>query len=98
MITLFNQTRKYYNQHNKILGLASHMALHAAPLISTTNVTRKGTFLSVSCDYGTTEPANSVPASSDRHAQLLTAGNFEIICNLDKILVHVMCYNICDST
>ena len=68
MITLFNQTRKYYNQHDKILRLASHMALQAPPLIGTTNVTRKGTFLSVYCDYGRTEPANSVPGSSDRHA------------------------------
>ena len=38
----------------------------------------------------TTEPLNSVPGSSDRHAQLLAAGNFEIIWNLDKILVRVM--------
>ena len=36
---------------------------------------------------GTTEPSNSVPGSSDRHGQLLTAGNFKIIWNLDKILV-----------
>ena len=28
---------------------------------------------------GTMEPLNSVPGSSDRHAQLLTACNFEII-------------------
>ena len=38
----------------------------------------------------TTEPLNSVPGSSDRHAQPLTAGNFEKIWNLDKILVRVM--------
>ena len=41
---------------------------------------------------GTTEPLSSVPGSSDRDALLLTEGNFEIILNLDKILVHVMCY------
>ena len=28
---------------------------------------------------GTTERSNSAPESSDRHAQLLTVGNFEII-------------------
>ena len=28
---------------------------------------------------GTTEPSDSVPGSSDRHALLLTAGNLEII-------------------
>ena len=27
---------------------------------------------------GTTEPSNSVPVNSDKLAQLLTAGNFEI--------------------
>ena len=32
----------------------------------------------------TKETLNSVPESSDKHAQLLTAGNFEIIWNLDK--------------
>ena len=34
---------------------------------------------------GTTEPSNSVSGSSDRHAQLLAVGNFEIIWNMDKI-------------
>ena len=33
-ITLFNQNRKYYNQNNKIFHFISHMALQAAPLIS----------------------------------------------------------------
>ena len=79
MITLFNQTRKYYNQNNKILCLASHMALQAAPLISTTIVSTNGKFLSISCDYGTPDPLNSILGYSDRHAQLLTAGNFQII-------------------
>ena len=74
--TLFNQTRKYCNQNNKILHLTSHMALQAAPLIGTTTVPRN---LSVSCDYGAMEPSNSVPGSADRHAQLLTAGKFKII-------------------
>ena len=46
----------------------------------------------------TTEPSNSVPRNSDRHAQLLTAGNLEIIWNLDKILVLVMGYDTCDRT
>ena len=36
MITLFDQNRKYYNQNNKFFHLVSHMALQAAPLISTT--------------------------------------------------------------
>ena len=40
----------------------------------------------------TTEPSSSVPGGSDRHALLLTEGNFEIILNLDKILVRVMRY------
>ena len=51
---------------------------------------------------GTTEPSSSVPGSSDRHALLLTEGNFEIILNLDKILVPVMRYcvnkSVCIST
>ena len=47
---------------------------------------------------GPTEPLNSVPGSSDSHAQLLTADSFEIIWNFDKILVRAMRYNICDST
>ena len=41
---------------------------------------------------GTTEPSSSVPGSSDTHALLLTEGNFEIILNLDKILVHAIRY------
>ena len=41
---------------------------------------------------GTTEPSSSVPGSSDRHALLLTEGNFEKILNLDKILANVKCY------
>ena len=32
-----------------------------------------------------TEPSNSVPGSSDKYAQLSTAGNFKIIWDLDKI-------------
>ena len=72
------------------------MALQAAPLICTTIVTKNGKFLSVSCNYGTTEPSNSFPGSSDRHAQLLITGNSDIIWNLDKNLVRVMLYNICD--
>ena len=32
---------------------------------------------------GTTEPSSSVPGSSDRHALLLTEGNFEIVLNLE---------------
>ena len=47
---------------------------------------------------GSTESSNSVPGSSDRHVLLLTEGNFEIIWNLNKILVRVMRYNICDHT
>ena len=47
---------------------------------------------------GMAEPSNFVPGSSDRHAQLLKAGNFKIIWNLDKILVWLMHYNICDRT
>ena len=70
MITLFKQARKYYNQNNKILHLASHMALQAAPLICTIIVTGNRKFLSVSCDYSTTEPSNSLPESSDRYEQL----------------------------
>ena len=97
MITLFNQTRKYSNQNNKILHFV-HMALQAAPVNGTTIVIRNGKFISVSCDCGTTEPSISVPGSSDRHAQLLAEGNFEIIWNLDKILVRVMGYKICDRT
>ena len=31
------------------------------------------------------EPSNSVPGSSDKYAQLSTAGNFKIIWDLDKI-------------
>ena len=80
MIILFKQTRKYYNQNNKIL----HLALQSALLIGTTIVTRNRNFLSVPCDYGTTEPSNSVPESSDKHAQLLTAGNFEKIFKLGE--------------
>ena len=79
MITLFKRTRKYYSQNNKLIHLASHMALQVASLISTTIVTRNRKFLSVSCDYGTTEPSNSVPGSSDRHAQRLTMGSLKII-------------------
>ena len=69
MITLFYQTRKYYNENNKIIHLVFHMTLQVASIIGTTTVTRNGTFLSVCCDYGTTQPSNSVPESSDRHAQ-----------------------------
>ena len=47
---------------------------------------------------GTTEPSNSVSGSSDRHAQLLAVGNFEIIWNMAQILVHIMRLNICDCT
>ena len=46
---------------------------------------------------GTMELLSSVPGSSDRHALLLTEGNFEIILNLDKILVHVMRYCVIKS-
>ena len=35
MITLFDQNRKYYNQNNKILRLASRLALQATSLIGT---------------------------------------------------------------
>ena len=35
--------------------------------------------LQASSFIGTTEPSNFVPGSSDRHAQLLTVRNFEII-------------------
>ena len=70
MITLFKQARKYYNQNNKILHVASHMALQAAPLIGTIIGTGNRKFLSVSCDYSTTEPSNSLPESSDRYEQL----------------------------
>ena len=35
------------------------------------------------------EPSNSVPWSSDKHAQLLTAGNFEIISNVDQMLAEL---------
>ena len=42
---------------------------------------------------GTTKPSNSAPGASDRHAQLLKVGNFEIIWNLNEILVRVMRYN-----
>ena len=90
MIALFGQNNKYYNQNSKILCLDSYMALQAAPLISTIIITRNGKFLSVSCHYGT---MNSVQGSSDRYAQLLTARNFKIVWNLDKILVHVMLIN-----
>ena len=45
------------------------MTLEVASIIGTTTVTRNGIFLSVCCDYGTTQPSNSVPESSDRHAQ-----------------------------
>ena len=47
---------------------------------------------------GTTKPSNSVPSSSDRNAQFLIASNFEKIWNMEKILVHVMRFNICDCT
>ena len=45
-----------------------------------------------------TEPSNSVPGSSDRRAQLLMVGNFEIIWNLEKILACVVHHNICNHT
>ena len=45
-----------------------------------------------------TEPSYFVLGSSDRHAQLLTFGNFETIWNLDKTLVRFMRYNICGRT
>ena len=45
---------------------------------------------------GTTEPSNSVPRNSDRHALLLTEDNFEII-RVNKILVYVMRYCIIKS-
>ena len=41
---------------------------------------------------GTTEHPNYVPGSSDRHAQLLKAGNFEIIWNLNEALLRIMHY------
>ena len=47
---------------------------------------------------GTMETLNSVSGISDGYAQLLTAGNFEIIWNLNKILASVMRFNICDRT
>ena len=46
----------------------------------------------------TRELLNSVSRRSDRRVQLLTVGNFEKIWNLDKILVHVMHFIICDQT
>ena len=46
----------------------------------------------------TTKSSNSVEGNSNRHAQLLTAGNLKIIWNVDKILVRVMGYNACDRT
>ena len=55
------------------------MALQAVPLIDTTIVSTNGKFLSISCDYGTPDPLNSILGYSDRHAQFLTAGNFQII-------------------
>ena len=55
-----------------------HLVLHTA--LQTTSL------------IGTTEPSSSVPGSSDKHALLLTEDNFEIILNLDKMLVHVMRY------
>ena len=47
---------------------------------------------------GTTKPSNSVPGSSDRHALLLAADNFEIIWNLNKILFRFVRFDICDLT
>ena len=47
---------------------------------------------------GTTEPSNSIPGSSDRHALLLAAGNFEIIWNVNKVLFRVVRFDICDRT
>ena len=41
---------------------------------------------------GKTEPTSYAPGSSDRHAQLLTADNFEIIWNLNEALLRVMPY------
>ena len=38
---------------------------------------------------GTTKPLSYVPGSSAGYAQPLTADNFEIISNLEKILVPV---------
>ena len=38
---------------------------------------------------GTTKPLSYVPGSSAGYAQPLTADNFEIISNLEKILVRV---------
>ena len=46
----------------------------------------------------TTEPSSSVSGSSDRHAQLLTVGNFEIIWNLNEDLVRIMRCDICYRT
>ena len=40
---------------------------------------------------GTTKPQSSVPESSDRYAQLLTEGNFEIILTLEKIFLRALC-------
>ena len=39
---------------------------------------------------GIMEPLSSIPGISDRHSQLLTVVNFEIIWNSSKVLVHVM--------
>ena len=46
---------------------------------------------------GITEPSNFISGSSDRHPQLLIANNVKIIWNLDKILVCVMPFNVCDT-
>ena len=56
------------------------MALQAAPVISTT------------------ELSSSVSGSSDKHAQLLTVGNFEMIWNLNEVLVRIMRCDICYRT
>ena len=49
------------------------------------------TLLQAAPMIGTTKPSSSVPESSDRYAQLLTAGNFEIILTLEKIFVRALC-------
>ena len=46
--------------------------------------------LAQACPFiNATEPSSSVAESFDEYAQTLTAGNFEIISNLEKILVRV---------
>ena len=46
----------------------------------------------------TTEPSNSASENSDRNVQLLTVANFEVIWNLNEILVSIMRCDICYGT